>query len=80
MNGTTWNNLKREQHAGGLRGLFGRWFGRDEPTLDPIYVKVWDARHENYRSVNLYDRNDPMWEAAWSIAQSEQTQPSRTAA
>lgn len=50
----------------GLRGLLNHMLGRAAApeTGKTRMVKVWDARCDSYRDVNLNDRNDPMWPTA----------------
>lgn len=57
---------KTSQCSSGLRGLLHHLLGRSgvaAPIKSKI-VKVWDARCDAYRDVDLYDRNDPLWPTA----------------
>jgi hypothetical protein len=66
----------------GLRGLLKQLLGRrfaTEPVKARI-VKVWDARRDNYRDVDLNDRNDPLWPTARELYLFSKGGPRRTAA
>lgn len=66
----------------GLRGLLNHLLGRTMTTGPEKVrtIKVWDARRDTYRDVDLNDRNDPLWPTARELYLFSKGGPRRTAA
>ncbi len=69
INPTIANASARHSCRKGFLPRFVRrlWNGgrSDRPT---VFVKVWDERSACYRQVDLSNRNDPLWDTAYTIA------------
>lgn len=63
-------HLANEANIGGWRALMTRWLCRenDAAVRTRRLVSVWDERRGAYRSVDLSDRSDPLWDAARTLA------------
>lgn len=78
----TSDKLANAKVPSGLRGLLHTLFRRSGAAEDSParMVKVWDARCDAYRNVNLHDRNDPLWPTAREVYLFERKGRRKTAA
>jgi hypothetical protein len=69
LNHSRFDQHAQEQPSPGFWTRIGQMFGWGETEeKERTLVKVWDAGRQQYRKVDLDDRDDPLWFAARNLA------------
>ncbi len=64
----TTSSTRHSSRKGFLPDFVRRLWSGGRPERPAVIVKVWDARSASYRQVDLSNRNDPLWDTAYSVA------------